>query len=126
MAEFLQFLINYGYIVIFIWVLLDQLGLPIPAIPLMLAAGALAGAGHLSIYVIIFVAVLGAVRWIYSGISWASPEVEKYSTCSVRSPWNPTTVYAILRPYLIGSDLLHSSSLNLSRAYKHSRPQWLD
>jgi len=27
----------------------------------MLAAGALAGAGHLSIYVIIFVAVLGAV-----------------------------------------------------------------
>jgi hypothetical protein len=28
MAEFLQFLINYGYIVIFIWVLLDQLGLP--------------------------------------------------------------------------------------------------
>lgn len=71
MAESLQFLIDYGYIVVFVWVLLDQLGLPIPAIPLMLAAGALAGAGHLSIYLVILVAVVGAVpmdlMWYYLG-----------------------------------------------------------
>ena len=71
MAEFLQFLIDYGYIVIFVWVLLDQLGLPIPAIPLMLAAGALAGGGHLAITLVILVAVMGAVPmdllWYYLG-----------------------------------------------------------
>ena len=71
MAEILQFLIEYGYLVIFVWVLLDQLGLPIPAIPLMLAAGALAGMDHLSIYGVILVAVLGAVPmdllWYYLG-----------------------------------------------------------
>jgi membrane protein DedA with SNARE-associated domain len=43
MNETIQFLIRNGYAVLFSWVLFEQLGLPVPAAPLLLAAGALAG-----------------------------------------------------------------------------------
>ena len=41
-----QFLINHGLPILFVVVLLEQLGLPIPGVPWLLAAGALAAAGH--------------------------------------------------------------------------------
>jgi membrane protein DedA with SNARE-associated domain len=55
----LYFLIQHGYAVLFFWVLLEQLGLPVPAAPLLLAAGALAGSGNLEILPI-FLAVWSA------------------------------------------------------------------
>lgn len=61
MIEFMQFLIEYGYLVIFVWVALDQAGLPLPAVPLLLAAGALAGIGELSLVLIILTAIIAAV-----------------------------------------------------------------
>jgi membrane protein DedA with SNARE-associated domain len=48
MRETIAFLVEHGYTVVFAWVLAEQLGLPIPSLPLLLAAGALAGAGKLS------------------------------------------------------------------------------
>ena len=45
MTETLQFVVQYGYALLFGWVLIEQGGLPIPATPLLLAAGALAGQG---------------------------------------------------------------------------------
>ncbi len=48
MNQTLQFLAGHGYAVTFAWVLGEQLGLPIPALPVLLAAGALAGQGRLS------------------------------------------------------------------------------
>jgi membrane protein DedA with SNARE-associated domain/rhodanese-related sulfurtransferase len=47
MNETLEFLIRHGYALLFVWVFGEQAGLPIPAAPLMLAAGALAGTGHM-------------------------------------------------------------------------------
>jgi membrane protein DedA with SNARE-associated domain len=47
--ETVEFVIRNGYTVLFLWVLGEQLGLPIPALPMLLAAGALSGMGHLSI-----------------------------------------------------------------------------
>jgi hypothetical protein len=44
-----EFLIRHGYAVLFGWVLLEQLGLPIPAAPLLVAAGALARAGKMNL-----------------------------------------------------------------------------
>ncbi|MEM7362838.1 MAG: VTT domain-containing protein [Pseudomonadota bacterium] len=71
MAEFLTFLISYGYCVIFLWVFLDQAGLPMPAMPLMLAAGALAGMGELSVALVLLTTVLATVPidvgWYYAG-----------------------------------------------------------
>jgi membrane protein DedA with SNARE-associated domain len=45
----LSFVIQHGYAVLFFWVLLEQLGLPIPSAPLLLVAGALVGSGNLQI-----------------------------------------------------------------------------
>lgn len=41
-------LLMYGYIVLFAWVLVEQLGLPLPAIPVLLAAGALSAQRQIS------------------------------------------------------------------------------
>lgn len=53
MAETLQFLVKHGYLVLFASVLAQQLGLPLPSTPFIIAAGALAHSGQLN-----FVAVL--------------------------------------------------------------------
>jgi len=50
MHRTLEFLIKHGYVVLLAWVFAEQLGLPVPSLPLMLAAGALAGAGRLSFW----------------------------------------------------------------------------
>jgi membrane protein DedA with SNARE-associated domain len=61
MAETLQFVVNYGYALLFFWVLIEQGGLPIPATPLLLAAGALAGQRRMSLTLVILAATAGCV-----------------------------------------------------------------
>jgi len=41
-------LLTYGYILLFAWVLVEQLGIPLPATPILLAAGALSAQRELS------------------------------------------------------------------------------
>jgi membrane protein DedA with SNARE-associated domain/rhodanese-related sulfurtransferase len=41
-------LLLYGYLLVFAWVLIEQLGVPMPATPLLLAAGALSAGGQIS------------------------------------------------------------------------------
>ncbi|MGI8989051.1 MAG: VTT domain-containing protein [Bryobacteraceae bacterium] len=48
MDHTLAFLIRHGYSVIFLWILAEQGALPLPSIPLLLAAGALIRADRLS------------------------------------------------------------------------------
>ena len=43
MHSLLEFLLRHGYLVLVVWVFLEQAGLPAPASPLLLAAGALSG-----------------------------------------------------------------------------------
>jgi membrane protein DedA with SNARE-associated domain len=40
-----QFLLRHGYLLLFGWVLAEQLGMPVPSIPMLLAAGALVAFG---------------------------------------------------------------------------------
>jgi membrane protein DedA with SNARE-associated domain len=61
MKEILDFTLRHGYSVLFVWVLAEQLGLPVPAIPILLAAGALAGAGKLSFTATLSIALLSCV-----------------------------------------------------------------
>lgn len=49
MQPLIDTLIANGYLVVFLWVLAAQAGIPLPAIPVLLAAGALAGTGHLDL-----------------------------------------------------------------------------
>jgi membrane protein DedA with SNARE-associated domain len=53
MTETLQFVVHYGYLLLFGWVLMEQGGLPIPASPLLLAAGALASQGRMHLAFVI-------------------------------------------------------------------------
>lgn len=49
MSATVEFLLRYGYLLLFGWVLIEQLGLPVPASPLLMAAGALAGTSRLNL-----------------------------------------------------------------------------
>jgi membrane protein DedA with SNARE-associated domain len=57
----LEFLMRHGYILLLGWVFAEQVGLPVPTMPLLLAAGALAGTGHLSFFASLCVTVFAAV-----------------------------------------------------------------
>ena len=48
MQEAVQFLLDHGYAVLFALVFAEQIGLPLPAVPILLATGALASTGHFS------------------------------------------------------------------------------
>lgn len=60
-SETLEFLIRHGYTVVFAWVFFEQIGLPLPAVPVLLAAGALAGAGKLSLLLVVGLALVASV-----------------------------------------------------------------
>jgi len=61
MPSSLDFLLRHGSLVLFAWVFAEQIGMPIPAIPLLLAAGALAGSGRMSLAMSLIVAVAAAL-----------------------------------------------------------------
>lgn len=61
MHRTLEFLLHHGYVVLLGWVFAEQIGLPLPSMPLLLAAGALAGTGHLSFFASLFYTMLAAV-----------------------------------------------------------------
>jgi len=64
-----DFLIRHGYAVLFGWVLLEQMGLPIPSVPLLIAAGALARAGRMNL---MFAVALAFVAIILADLFWYS------------------------------------------------------
>lgn len=54
-------LLAYGYLLLFAWVLIEQLGLPLPATPILLAAGALSADGHFNFALALLAGLAGAV-----------------------------------------------------------------
>ncbi len=67
MNDVLAFLLRHGYAVLFAVVLVEQLGLPVPAVPFLLAAGALAGLGRLSLVPALALSVLAS---LLSDLAW--------------------------------------------------------
>jgi membrane protein DedA with SNARE-associated domain len=61
MHSTLEFLIKHGYVVLLAWVFAEQLGLPIPSLPVVLAAGALSGTGQLSFWSSFFFVTIAAL-----------------------------------------------------------------
>jgi len=61
MNGLIDFVVRHGSPVLFGWVLVDQAGVPLPAVPLLLVVGALAGAGRLSLSLAIGAAVAGSL-----------------------------------------------------------------
>jgi membrane protein DedA with SNARE-associated domain len=57
----IQFLLQHGYAVLFFFVFVEQVGFPVSALPILLAAGAMAASGRLSAAAGIAVAVVAAL-----------------------------------------------------------------
>jgi membrane protein DedA with SNARE-associated domain/rhodanese-related sulfurtransferase len=64
-------LLVYGYLLIFAWVLVEQLGLPLPSVPVLLAAGALSAQRQISFPLALGVGVAAALTadsvWFFIG-----------------------------------------------------------
>jgi membrane protein DedA with SNARE-associated domain len=67
----IDFLFHHGYSLLIAWVFAEQLGIPIPSIPILLAAGVLAGTGRLSLgtslICVVFAAVTADLIWYQLG-----------------------------------------------------------
>lgn len=61
MHSALDFLLHHGYAVLLVWVFSEQIGLPVPSLPILLAAGALAGTGRFSFAASILLSVIAAL-----------------------------------------------------------------
>jgi membrane protein DedA with SNARE-associated domain len=61
MSNSVEFLLRHGEALLFVYVLADQLGVPVPAVPALLAMGALAAAGKLSFGVALLLSVVASL-----------------------------------------------------------------
>ena len=61
MSAVTNFLVQHGYLLVLAWVFVEQIGVPLPAAPVLLAAGALAGTGHLNIWIVAAAALVAAL-----------------------------------------------------------------
>jgi membrane protein DedA with SNARE-associated domain len=79
---------GYGLQLVFVTVLLDQAGLPVPSMPFLIACGALAGAGQVATVPLLVTATLASlsadVAWFALG-RWQGPRVLRwFSSFSLR------------------------------------------
>ena len=67
MHSALEFLLHHGYAVLLAWVFAEQIGMPVPSLPVLLAAGALAGSGQFnfagSIFLSVFACLMADSIW---------------------------------------------------------------
>jgi membrane protein DedA with SNARE-associated domain/rhodanese-related sulfurtransferase len=82
---------NWGYMGIFACVFLEQIGLPIPAFPALLGAGALVATGELNLPTCLLVAVMASLLadGIWYGIGWARGS--KVLNLMCKFSWRPDT-----------------------------------
>src|ERR1039457_6300269 len=71
MSEATQFLVEHGAPILFVAVFLEQMGLPLPVVPLLLAAGALSATAQFSLLYGLGISVLACLIadtiWFYLG-----------------------------------------------------------
>src|SRR5258707_4885104 len=67
MGGTIEFLVKYGYIVVFVGVFAEQMGLPLPSAPILMAAGALAGFRRLNLFEAL---TLAAAASVMSDLLW--------------------------------------------------------
>ena len=61
MHSLIPFVVRHGYWLVFGWVLAEQLGVPVPSLPLLLAVGAIAAAGGLNAWAAVALAVAASL-----------------------------------------------------------------
>jgi len=75
-TETLGDFVRYGYVALPLWVFAEQLGVPIPAAPILLAAGAIASTGRMNLFFLTALALAGALTadliWYRAGYAHGS------------------------------------------------------
>lgn len=56
-----EILVHYGYVILFFWVLLEQLGLPLPSTPVLFAAGTLTATHNMRMAWVVVAVMIGSV-----------------------------------------------------------------
>lgn len=56
-----SFFVRHAYWILFLWVLVEQLGIPVPSTPILLTAGTLTATHHLSLYFVVPAALAGSL-----------------------------------------------------------------
>lgn len=71
MHDTLQFVLRHGYLVVFLSVLAEQMGLPIPSLPVLLTMGALSGKGQMfypaALALCVLAALMADLTWYLMG-----------------------------------------------------------
>ena len=57
----LSFFVKYGYVILFLWVMTEQIGVPIPSAPILITAGTLTATHHLSLPLVLLSVVFGCL-----------------------------------------------------------------
>src|SRR2546430_15470281 len=87
MTETLGFLVRHGPVVLFAAVLVEQMGVPLPAAPWLLAAGALAATGNINWFAALAAATFGSLLadliWFYLGRYGGRPRLDLFRRISL-------------------------------------------
>ena len=71
MSIALEFFVHYAYYILFLWVLVEMLGVPIPSVPVLLTAGTLSAThrvnGPLALIAVLAACLIGDTFWYYLG-----------------------------------------------------------
>jgi membrane protein DedA with SNARE-associated domain/rhodanese-related sulfurtransferase len=85
----LDFFLKYGYFILFLWVLTEQLGVPIPSVPLLLTAGTLTATHKLNLPLVLIAVTLGSLvsdsLWYIMGKRYGGTVVKLLCRLSMES-----------------------------------------
>jgi len=85
----LDFFLKYGYLILFVWVLTEQLGVPIPSVPLLLTAGTLTATHKLNLPLVLVAIMLGSLvsdsLWYIMGKRYGGAVVKLLCRLSMES-----------------------------------------
>jgi membrane protein DedA with SNARE-associated domain/rhodanese-related sulfurtransferase len=76
----LEFFVHYAYGILFLWVLMEQLGVPVPSVPLLIAAGTLTATHRIATLpamgAVLFACFLADSLWYMAGVHYGSRVVK--------------------------------------------------
>src|SRR5258708_24962212 len=89
MTQAAQYALTHGALVLFIWILVQQLGLPIPSAPLLISVGSLASSGRIDFESSLMAAFGGSFLadtfWYHIGrLGWLLSDYFPLSTANLK------------------------------------------
>ena len=85
----LDFFLKYGYWILFLWVMTEQLGVPIPSVPVMLTAGTLTATHKMNLPLVLIAILLGSLvsdsLWYIMGKRYGGAVVKLLCRLSMES-----------------------------------------